>query len=179
MFAKSMKLLAALFLVLTIVFAILYRYIPGGAMLSLAITFGTIAYHFWMRLAVGYAVNGICHNQVDYNKWWFREKPFEKRLYKWLKVKKWKDKMPSFTPETWDPRTHTWEEIAGAMCQSEVVHSIIVILSFVPIAATFIWGDFWVFFITSVLSAGVDSMFVIMQRYNRPRVQRLIKRRHD
>ena len=135
--------------------------------------------HFWMRLAVGYAVNGICHNQVDYNKWWFREKPFEKRLYKWLKVKKWKDKMPSFTPETWDPRTHTWEEIAGAMCQSEVVHSIIVILSFVPIAATFIWGDFWVFFITSVLSAGVDSMFVIMQRYNRPRVLRLIKRRHD
>lgn len=179
MFAKGIKLLAALFLVLTIVFAILYRHILSATMLSLAITFGTTAYHFWMRLAVGYAVNRIYHNRVDYNKRWFQEKPFEKRLYKWLKVKKWKDKMPSFTPETWNPRIHTWEEIAAAMCRSEVGHSIIVILSFVPIAATFIWGAFWVFFITSVLSAGVDSMFVIMQRYNRPRVLRMLKRRHN
>lgn len=68
------------------------------------------------------------------------------------------------------------EEIAGAMCQSEVVHSIIVVLCFVPVSATLIWGTFWVFFITSVLAAGVDSMFVIMQRYNRPRVMKMIER---
>ena len=71
---------------------------------------------------------------------------------------------------------HTWEEIAGAMCQSEVVHSIIVVLCFVPILATLIWGTFWVFFITSILSAVVESLFVIMQRYNRPRVIRMIEK---
>lgn len=36
--------------------------------------------------------------------------------------------MPTFAPEMLDLKIHTWEEIAGAMCQSEVVHSIIVVL---------------------------------------------------
>ena len=76
-----------------------------------------------------------------------------------------------------DLKAHTWEEIAGAMCQSEVVHSIIVVLCFVPILATLLWGTFWVFFITSVLSACVESMFVIMQRYNRPRVIKMIEKK--
>ena len=98
-------------------------------------------------------------------------------MYEVLRVKKWKDKMPTFAPEMLDLKIHTWEEIAGAMCQSEVVHSIIVVLCFVPILATLIWGTFWVFFITSVLAAGVESMFVIMQRYNRPRVIRMIERK--
>ena len=84
--------------------------------------------------------------------------------------------MPTFAPEMLDLKVHTWEEIAGAMCQSEVVHSIIVVLCFVPVLATLIWGTFWVFFITSVLAAGVESMFVIMQRYNRPRVIKMIEK---
>ena len=62
------------------------------------------------------------------------------------------------------------------LCQSEVVHSMIAVLCFVPVLATFIWGTFWVFFITSVLAAGVESMFVIMQRYNRPRVIKMIEK---
>lgn len=144
--------------------------------LSIAITFGTTSYHFLMRLAVGYVVNGIFHNRFNYNKKWFLEKKFEKRLYEVLRVKKWKDKMPTFTPEMLDFKVHTWEEIAGAMCQSEVVHSIIVVLCFVPILAALIWGTLWVFLITSVLSACVESMFVIMQRYNRPRVIRMIEK---
>ena len=78
--------------------------------------------------------------------------------------------MPTFAPEKLDLKVHTWEEIAGAMCQSKVVHSIIVVLCFVPILATLIWGTVWVFFITSILSAVVESLFVIMQRYNKPRV---------
>ena len=49
-------------------------------------------------------------------------------------------------------------------------------LCFVPIFATFIWGTFPVFLITSLLSAGVESMFVMMQRYNRPRVIKMIGR---
>ena len=76
-----------------------------------------------------------------------------------------------------DLKVHTWEEIAGAMCQSEVVHSVIVVLCFVPILATSIWGAFWVFLLTSVLAACIDSMFVIMQRYNRPRVIKLINKK--
>ncbi len=176
MFAKIIKISTLVLVMLTIIFTLIYQCNPNTAVLSMAITFGTICYHFLMRLVVGYVINGIFHNKFNYNKKWFRERRFEKRLYEVLKVKKWKDKMPTFAPDMLDLKIHTWEEIAGAMCQSEVVHSIIVVLCFVPVLATFIWGTFWVFFITSVISACVESMFVIMQRYNRPRVIRMIEK---
>lgn len=176
MFAKIIKVSAVVLVMLTIIFTLIYQCNPNTVILSIAITFGTISYHFLMRLAVGCVINGLYHNEFDYKKKWFREKRFEKRLYEVLKVKKWKDKMPTFAPEMLDLKVHTGEEIAGAMCQSEVVHSIIVVLCFLPILATLIWGTFWVFFITSVLSAGVESMFIIMQRYNRPRVIRMMEK---
>lgn len=174
MFARMIKISTLAFVVLTIIFALVYQRNSNTVVLSIAITFGTISYHFLMRLAVGYAVNSIFHNKFDCNKKWFREKKFEKRLYEVLKVKKWKNKMPTFAPEMLDLKIHTWEEIAGAMCQSEVVHSIIVILSFLPIFACLKWGAFWVFFLTSVISACIESLFVIIQRYNRPRIIKLI-----
>lgn len=176
MFAKIIKISALFLVLLTVIFLIIYQYIPNTAILSITITLGTISYHFLMRLAVGYVINGLYHNEFDYNKKWFREKRFEKHLYEVIKVKKWKDKMPTFAPEMLDLKIHTWEEIAGAMCQSEVVHLIIVVLCFIPIFASLVWGAFWVFFITSILSASVEMMFVIMQRYNRPRVIKMIER---
>ena len=176
MFAKTIKISTIILVVLTVFFTLIHQCSPNIVILSIAITFGTISYHFLMRLAVGYVVNGIFHNRFNYKRKWFQEKKFEKRVYEVLRVKKWKDKMPTFAPEMLDLKVHTWEEIAGALCQSEVVHSIIVVLCFVPILATLIWGTFWVFFITSILSAVVESLFVIMQRYNRPRVIRMIEK---
>lgn len=142
MFAKTIKIFALVLVVLTITFSLFYQYNPNIVVLSIAITFGTISYHFLMRLAVSYVINGIIRNRFNYKRKWFQEKKFEKRLYEVLRVKKWKDKMPTFA----------------------------------PVLATLIWGTFWVFFITSVLAAGVESMFVIMQRYNRPRVIRMIEK---
>ena len=100
MFAKTIKISAIILVVLTIIFTLIYQCNPNTVILSIAITFGTISYHFLMRLAVGYVVNGIFHNRFNYKRKWFQEKKFEKRLYQVLRVKKWKDKMP-----TWSFRT--------------------------------------------------------------------------
>ncbi len=176
MFARRIKIAALVLVLVTVAFVVIYQYHPNEVVLSTAITLGTVSYHFLMRLAVGYVINGLYHNQFDYRKKWFQERRFEKRLYEALKVKKWKDKMPTFAPEMLDLHVHTWEEVAGAMCQSEIVHFTIVVLGFAPIFASLLYGAFWVFFITSVLSAGVEMIFVIMQRYNRPRVVKMIER---
>ena len=101
----------------------------------------------------------------------------EEKLYKKLHVKKWKSKMPTYEPENFDLRIHTPEEIAGAMCQAELSHEVIVIFSFLPLLTVPAFGAFWVFLITSVLSAMMDLSFAIMQRYNRPRIMKLCKRR--
>ena len=84
--------------------------------------------------------------------------------------------MPTYNPAVFDPKLHSWEEIAQAMCQAELVHEIIVLLSFLPLLAAIPFGAFPVFLITSLLAALYDFSFVIMQRYNRPRIIRFIEK---
>ena len=162
---------------LTVAFAALFAVTRTGAFLSLAITSGTVLYHFLMRLCVGFAFNCVMKNRADYNSAWFKCRPWEKKMYKLLGVKKWKHALPTFQPDVFNPELHTWDEIAQAMCQAELVHEVIIILSFVPVAFSAVFGAFWVFLITSVCAAAFDLTFVIIQRYNRPRIIRLIKHR--
>ena len=143
----------------------------------MAITFATITYHFWMRLIVGYIVNKVMNNKADYRKKRYQLHPIENHFYRIIKVKKWKNRMPSYEPEFFSPKKHTWDEIAQAMCQAEVVHEIIVIMSFVPILASAFCGAFYVFLWTSIFSALFDLLFVIMQRFNRQRVIEITKKK--
>ena len=55
------------------------------------------------------------------------------------------------------------------------MHETIVVLSFVPIVAGVWFGEYPVFVITSALAAMLDLMFVMVQRYNRQRVIKLMK----
>lgn len=152
----------------------------GSALLeSLAITAGTLCYHLVMRLLVGYSIDGRFHNHMDYTQDWFREKPWEKRLYEILRVKGWKDRMPTYNPGTFNSQAHTGEELVMAMCQAEVVHEIIVPLSFLPLFTVRWLGAVEAFLITSILAAAFDLMFVIMQRYNRPRILRILKKKGE
>lgn len=129
-----------------------------------------------MRLVVGYSIDAKYHNHMDYTKKWFQEKSFEAKLYKKLQVKKWKKFFPSFNPGDFQLENNSIEEIIQVTCQAEVVHEIIMILSFVPILFTIWFGSLEVFIITSCLSFLFDSIFVIMQRFNRPRLMRLVKK---
>lgn len=174
--AKIMKRTALFVTVIAIFCAVLYRNTGNGASLTLAITFGTISYHLLMRLLVGCAINCLLNNHVDYRRRWFQVKDAEQKLYKKMRVKKWKGKMATYDPDCFDSRIHTWEEIAQTMCQAELVHEVIILFSFVPILAAIPFGAWFVFVITSVFAACYDAMFVIMQRYNRPRVMKLMEK---
>lgn len=175
--SKTMKVFAFVSLAMFLFFSAMNFCFAKDWMLTMAITFATMAYHFWMRLIVGYIVNKVMNNKADYTRKRYQLHPIERRLYEILKVKRWKSRMPSYDPELFSPKKHTWDEIAQAMCQAEVVHEIIIVLSFVPILASAFLGAFSVFLWTSILSALFDSLFVIMQRYNRQRVMRGIKKR--
>ena len=82
--------------------------------------------------------------------------------------------MPTYNPEFYSTEKHSLEEIAMVTCQAEIVHELIIIFSFVPVLFTLWFDSFWVFMITSIISALIDTLFVIMQRYNRPRITKLI-----
>jgi len=174
--AKTIKTVAIISFLLMLVFIVLYQLMPSDVVLTFAITSGTIAYHFIMRLIVGGLFQLIMHNKADYTKRWFQVSKSEMRLYQKLKVKKWKNKMPTYDADVFDVKKHSWEEIIQAMCQAELVHEVIAILSFLPIVASVLFGALGVFVITSVLSALFDLMFVCMQRFNRSRIMKIVEK---
>ncbi|MCR5683186.1 MAG: hypothetical protein K6G29_12125 [Clostridiales bacterium] len=172
---KTVCFLTALSVLLALLGFALYHRSGSGTALALAVTFGTVSYHFVMRLAVGWTVGAVMNNRADLTKSWYRCRAWEKRFYARLRVRRWGKKLPTFQPSYFDPEKHSWSEIAQAMCQAEVVHEIIAVLSFVPVLFSIRAGELPVFLVTSVLSAGADLLFVILQRYNRSRVMRLLR----
>ena len=155
--------------------AVLYQYLEARWLFSLAITFGTIFYHFAMRLLVG----ALIPNRFDPHRRWFQLCKAENILYKKLRIKHWKDHVPTYDPRLFSLQDNTLEGIVKNMCQAEVVHEVIIVCSFLPLLASLLWNDFWVFAITSLISALIDSVFVMMQRYNRPRLMRLLEKQRQ
>lgn len=174
---KILKWITVFSFAATMITAALYYHNGKDGYLTLAITFGTTFYHLAMRLLVGALYNVGMKNRADYTKKWYQFHAWESGLYRLLRVKQWKDKMPTYHPEIFSAKNHTWGEIAQAMCQSELVHETNMILSFMPLIASKWFGSFWVFLITSVCGAVFDLLFVIMQRYNRARVIKIALRK--
>jgi len=157
---------------LTLLFALLSA---KPLCLTLAITFGTTFYHTAMRLAVG-GLGLVLFPKGGENAAWFREHPWEKELYRRLGVRRWKNRMPTYRPETFDLRRRTPAEIIRTTCIAEITHEIIIPLSFLPLFLIPRFGTAPVFVITSLLAALFDEIFVIMQRYNRPRLRKLARK---
>ena len=174
--AKIMKRIAFVATVITVLCVLFYINTGTGLALTLSITFATISYHFIMRLLVGFFINRLLNNRVDYQRTWFRVSDAEQRFYKAIKVRAWKGSMPTYDPSFFDVGIHTWDEIAQAMCQAELVHEVIIVLSFLPILTAVPFGAGLVFVLTSAAAACYDAMFVIMQRYNRQRIVKLIEK---
>ena len=174
-FKKQIIILAGITGIFTVLTALAHFLFPVGWLLSCAITFGTTFYHFAMRLLVGYLIP----NCFDHRSGWFQPKGFEMKLYQKLQLKKWKDRMPTYDPRLFSITDNTLDAIVNNMCQAEVVHEVIILLSFVPLLFSLVWDSFLVFFITSILAAAFDTLFVMLQRYNRPRLVRLMNKQRS
>ena len=71
------------------------------------------------------------------------------------------------------------KQIVLNMCHAELVHELIIVLSFTSLFFAIPFGALPVFLITALLAALFDGIFVIIQRYNRPRIAALAKRSHN
>ena len=170
-FAKTMQIAAIFTAAMTLLFSFLYLYWKQSVLLPLAITFGTTCYHFTMRLFIGAVVS----NRFDYHCRWFQPRQFEATLYKKLRLKQWKKQMPTYNPRLFSLEDNSLEQIVCNMCQAEVVHEVIIVFSFVPLFFSKAFDSFWQFLITSVLAAGFDLIFVMLQRFNRPRIVKMLE----
>lgn len=175
---KTMQTITAVSLCALLLSLVLYHATGLSALYSCAITFGTMFYHLAVRLLCGWTFSAVFHNQINAERRWFQPRCWEPALYRRLHVKRWKNHMPTFDPDTFSLQKHSLDEIIGVTCQSELVHECNIVLSAVPLFFSIWFDNFPVFLLTSLLAAAFDGIFVILQRYNRPRLQALAKRRH-
>lgn len=157
-------------------FTVHYGFFKNAVILWTGVAAFTALYQLWLRLALGKAV-GRFKSRIRYDGWLYRERKFEKKLYKALRVKKWKDKVPTFNPELFVLSDFTMEEIAVTMAKVETDHWVNVLISLSTLLFALIWGAWWIFFAVAMAAIAFDGQFIAIQRYNRPRVVRLINRR--
>lgn len=150
----------------------------NNVVLWTGITAFTIMYHFWVRIIMGNFTK-LFKKYINYKQWLFKERKFEKKLYKKLKVKEWKGNALTYNPETFSLKKHSLKDIANTMAKSEVDHWINEAISISTIFFSLIWGQFWIFFISAIFAMLFDSQFIIIQRYNRPRIVKLMEKKQQ
>ena len=132
-----------------------------------------ILYHFGLRIFFGNVTNKF---KINYSHPWYKPRKFEDGLYKLLMVRKWKEKVLTFEPDKYDFENVTLEELATTMSKSELDHWINELISIFSMLFTFVWGCAPAFVISAVVAMLFDAQFIVVQRFNRPIVIRLINR---
>lgn len=121
---------------------------------------------------------------------WFKSDRFpfrcnekEKKLYKALRVKDWQNKVPDmsrvFTKLMPAKKLNadTLADIPRMLEETCVAEFIHVVLSVLGLACLWLWPGFGGAVVTLVYILLGNVPFIIIQRYNRPRLQRLLARR--
>ena len=144
----------------------------NGAVLWAGIVAFMLVYHLWGRIIMGNVTKLF---KIDRDHWWFRERSFEKKLYQLLRVRKWKGKALTYRPELFDLHKYSLDEIADTMTKAETDHWVNEAISLVSIFFALIWGEVWIFLLTAIAAMLFDAQFIVIQRYNRPKVLRVLK----
>ncbi len=114
---------------------------------------------------------------VNINSNYYKLRKIEEKIYNIIKVKKWKTKAPTYEPDEINIDKYTIKEILVNMCNSEIIHTINTIVSYIPLIFIIWYGKPIVFVITSICASMYDLQFVAIQRYNRPRMMKIMERK--
>ena len=154
-------------------FSLYYIYkINANAILWIGIVAFMVVYHLWLRIIMGNVTKLF---KLNYEMKWFKQRRFEKPLYEFLKVKKWKKKALTYNPELFSLKKYSCHEIANTMTKAETDHWINELISLSSLLFAILWGEFHIFLITCIVAMLFDMQFILIQRYNRPRILKLTK----
>ena len=143
---------------------------------------------FW-RCALYLAVLGVAAHPLGQalpRKWFCAEKapwrsaPWEKggRIYLKLGIRKWKDHLPDMSrlmPDMVKKKLAAADpmSLVQETCVAECVHCWLVVLS---VGMLFLWKSVWSWALWLVYNLLGNVSFILIQRYNRPRLLRLAEK---
>lgn len=174
---NTTELTALSAIILMTVFFVLNYYFNIEVLYIIAIIFLIIGFQFGVRVIVGNVVPRFKH-KINVESKWFKTKSFEEKLFKKLNVKKWKNKAPVYDPEEFDFEKNTKDQLIINMCNAEIVHEVNILSGYISLIFAIFLGYVWLFFIGAILGTGMDLIFVIIQRFNRPRMIRYLNRKN-
>lgn len=174
---NTTELTALSAIILMTVFFILNYYFKKEVLYIIAIIFLIIGFQFGIRVIVGNVVPRFKH-KINVNSKWFKTKSFEEQIYKKLSVKKWKNKAPVYDPDEFDFKKNTKEQLIINMCNAELVHEFNILSGYISLVFAIVLGYVWLFLIGAILGTGMDLIFVIIQRFNRPRMIKYLDRKN-
>lgn len=161
-------------LALMFIFFAVFVSTKSDACLILGISAMTICYHFTVRLVIGNLCDIYCTPEsINPKEHRFQPKKFEKGLYKAIKVRSWKDLFPTYDPDKFSLRTHSVDELIFESCKAEIVHWLCALSGFASLIFSVLFGAFSIFLVTAVIGGIYDMCFVVIQRFNRPRLQKI------
>lgn len=156
-------------------FALYYgNLLSHGAVLWTGIVAFVIFYQLFLRIFLGKLTP---HFGIRYTHPWFRERRFEAGLYRLLRVRKWKEKVLTYDPAAFSVKDNSLESIANTMSKAETDHWINELISLSTLLFPLLWGQFWIFLAVCVAVMLFDAQFIVVQRYNRPVVVRVMEKR--
>lgn len=168
------SLIALTAVISAVIFSIYYTGVfQNGVFLWCGIVAFMVFYHLGLRIIFGEISKRM---RINYKHPWYREQSFEKHIYRLLFVRRWKDKVLTFDPEAYDFKKRTLPELATTMSKSELDHWVNELISIGGMFFALLWGCWPAFVISAVIAMLFDAQFIVVQRYNRPIVVRLIER---
>ncbi len=174
---NTTELTALSAIILMVVFFVLNYYFNMKILYISAIVFLIIGFQFGIRVIVGNVVPRF-KNKINIESEWFKTKSFEEEIFNRLNVKKWKNKAPVYDPEEFDFEKNTKEQLIINMCNAEIVHEVNILSGYISLIFSIFLGYAWLFLIGAILGTGMDLIFVIIQRFNRPRMIKYLNRKN-
>lgn len=152
---------------------------------ALKITVLSTVFYTALNIGLAFLVRKFPKRLYNPNLSFYTERPFEKKLYKKLKVAKWKDKFPEkggmvgFSKKRLkSPSNPEYiNQFITETCIGELVHYLWGVFGFLSLPLTFLVDGtanyIHVFAIMATLNLIVQLFFSIIQRFNRPRLLRI------
>ncbi|MGN1411528.1 MAG: hypothetical protein ACI4WH_03330 [Oscillospiraceae bacterium] len=159
-------------------------------MFTLVITIINIIFwnilHFGVAYIITHLPQDFQNKCFNYKNRFFIVKNSEVKLYKKIKLPKWKDSLPQYNVDFNKKNLQTnitidyLTQFIFITCRAEIIHISIAILGYISLLFCFVTStnDFWLFFsIATIIGLG-NIPFVLIQRYNRYRLVNVLNKKY-
>lgn len=163
-----------LLVVLTVIFASISND-DNSVFQSFAVLTGCIAFHLVIWILSATIVVGIMRNKANDKFFLFRELSWEKKFYQFIRIRSWKHHLPTYAPKYYDFKSLSHTDLLGIISQTEVVHEVASLLSLVSLFGIIWFGHTLIFTTIAAIDLMTNLVYIILQRYNRMRLRKLIK----